>query len=234
MFYARRNLKKLLRRGAMFAGRRVGIVDPEREYLDASHRRDVGPVKRYDVMGAMQFNILVSLGLRDTHRLLDFGCGSLRGGRLFIPYLNAGLYAGVEPHVGLVEAGLQQELGYPPGWYGPKRPQFYYFDDFMISRHVPGQFDYVLAQSILSHAGEDVAETIIREVAAVLKPGGTFVATFFEGHAPRQQGWLGKGITAYPLSWISEIAAKHGLDCQRLRIKHPAGQTWVVMRTKQK
>lgn len=233
MFFAKRNLGKLWRRSVAFAGRRAGVIPPDREYLDAAYRRDVGQVKNYDIIGALQFRVMVDQGLRDHHRLLDFGCGSLRGGRFFIPYLLPSCYAGVEPHAGLVEAGLQQELGYPPGWYGSKRPQFYYFDDFLISKHVPGQFDYVLAQSILSHAGEDVVKTIIREVAAVLKPGGTFVATFFEGHAPRQQGWLGNGITAYPLSWISEIAAEHGLDCQKLRVNHPAGQTWVVMRAKQ-
>ncbi|MHC4422967.1 MAG: hypothetical protein ACYS1E_20600, partial [Planctomycetota bacterium] len=50
----------------------------------------VGPPDRYDLMGASQFRLLCTLGLRAPHRLLDFGCGSLRAGRLFIPYLNPG------------------------------------------------------------------------------------------------------------------------------------------------
>ncbi|MGH7086029.1 MAG: hypothetical protein ACREFN_13675, partial [Acetobacteraceae bacterium] len=40
----------------------------------------VGPPDEYDLMGATQFRLLTALGLRDHHRLLDFGCGSLRAG----------------------------------------------------------------------------------------------------------------------------------------------------------
>jgi hypothetical protein len=50
----------------------------------------VGLPSRYDFMGATQFRLLCALGLRANHTLLDFGCGSLRAGRLFIVYLNEG------------------------------------------------------------------------------------------------------------------------------------------------
>jgi hypothetical protein len=42
----------------------------------------VGPPQQYDFMGATQFRLLTTLGLREHHRLLD-----LRAGRLLIPYL---------------------------------------------------------------------------------------------------------------------------------------------------
>lgn len=63
-----------------------------------SYREYVGPETEYDLIGAMQFRLLSTLGLRENHKLLDFGCGSLRAGRLFIPYLNPGNYTGVEPN----------------------------------------------------------------------------------------------------------------------------------------
>ena len=47
----------------------------------------VGPPEQYDFMGATQFRLLTTLGLREHHSVLDFGCGSLRAGRLLIPYL---------------------------------------------------------------------------------------------------------------------------------------------------
>lgn len=52
-----------------------------------TYRGYVGPEAQYDLMGATQFRLLCTLGLREHHTLLDFGCGSLRAGRLFIPYL---------------------------------------------------------------------------------------------------------------------------------------------------
>ena len=64
---------------------------------DQHYRAFVGPTYRYDLIGAQQFALLYLLGLRETHRLLDFGCGSLRLGRMAIPYLLEGHYFGIEP-----------------------------------------------------------------------------------------------------------------------------------------
>ena len=61
---------------------------------DNHYRAYVGPPKDYDLVSAMVFNLLTCLGLRQHHRVLDIGCGSLRSGRLLIPYLNKGNYFG--------------------------------------------------------------------------------------------------------------------------------------------
>src|SRR5690242_2519307 len=75
------------------------------------YRAFIGPYQNYDLVGAMQFNLLTYLGLREHHSLLDIGCGSLRAGKLFIPYLLAGNYYGIEPEEWLLEAGISQEVG---------------------------------------------------------------------------------------------------------------------------
>ena len=58
---------------------------------DSHYKAYVGPPKKYDLMGAMQFNLLTSFGLRDYHKLLDIGCGSLRSGKMLIPFFSPGL-----------------------------------------------------------------------------------------------------------------------------------------------
>jgi hypothetical protein len=68
---------------------------------DHEYRAFVGPFEQYDVIGASQFALLYALGLRQHHRLLDVGCGSLRAGRMLIAYLEPGNYAGIEPNTGL-------------------------------------------------------------------------------------------------------------------------------------
>ena len=75
------------------------------------YKRFVGPSDKYDLASSMQFNLLTTLGLRDQHKLLDIGCGSLRAGRLFIPYLQSGNYYGIEPEKWLVSEAIQNELG---------------------------------------------------------------------------------------------------------------------------
>src|SRR5438477_11789858 len=77
---------------------------------DAHYRACVGPSEDYDLIAAMAFNLLTTLGLRQHHSLLDVGCGSLRIGRLLIPYLNRGKYFGIEPAEWLVAEGIKDEL----------------------------------------------------------------------------------------------------------------------------
>lgn len=55
---------------------------------DAHYGAYVGPPEDYDLIAAMSFNLLTTLGLRQHYTLFDVGCGSLRIGRLLIPYLN--------------------------------------------------------------------------------------------------------------------------------------------------
>jgi hypothetical protein len=71
----------------------------------------VGPPGQYDFMGATQFALLFALGLREHHKVLDFGCGSLRAGRLLIPYLNPGCYFGIEPNRWLVDEAIKNQIG---------------------------------------------------------------------------------------------------------------------------
>lgn len=91
---------------------------------DAHYRAYVGPPEDYDLIAAMTFNLLTTLGLRQHHSLLDVGCGSLRIGRLLIPYLNRGKYFGIEPNEWLVREGIQRELG--ESLLQIKRPTFFF------------------------------------------------------------------------------------------------------------
>ena len=75
------------------------------------HRFHIGPADFYDVLTAIQFNLLTALGLREKHFLVDIGCGSLRAGRLLIPYLASGHYFGIEPLPWLIQEGIDKEIG---------------------------------------------------------------------------------------------------------------------------
>src|SRR5438874_13222777 len=79
---------------------------------DPHYRAYVGPPEDYDLIAAMAFNLLTTLGLRQRHSLLDIGCGALRIGRLLIPYLNRAKYFGVEPNEWLAEQRIRRELGH--------------------------------------------------------------------------------------------------------------------------
>jgi hypothetical protein len=71
-----------------------------------AHRAYVGAPEEWDLVASRQVSLLLAAGLRDTHRLVDVGCGSLRAGRMLIPYLRPDHYFGVEPNRWLVEKGI--------------------------------------------------------------------------------------------------------------------------------
>lgn len=191
----------------------------------------VGPPQQYDFMGATQFCLLVTLGLRDHHSVLDFGCGSLRAGRLLIPYLGPGNYYGIEPNKWLIDDAIDRELGRTQ--VALKRPVFSYQSDFSAT-HLGVQFDFVLAQSIFSHAGRDVIATSLSGFRACLKPTGLVLATFIQ---PSQMGlsedfegsgWVYPECVAYRIETVLRFIAAAGLVGRPLPWFHPR-QTWFAM-----
>lgn len=190
----------------------------------------VGPYELYDLIGAHQFCVMVKTGLREDDTMLDFGCGCLRGGKFFISYLKENGYTGIEPNKDLVDYGIHEEL--TKSLYAKKRPRFYYWDDFIFAErltHLP-RYNFVLAQSILTHAGPDIARLIMSESYKVLNPGGKFVATFFDGLSnTAEYGWLGNGVAKYREDYLREVVIDLGYKYMVTQeLGHPMGQTWLV------
>lgn len=191
-------------------------------------RAFVGPADHFDRSAAVQFNLLTTLGLREGDHLLDIGCGSLRAGRLFLVYLAPGNYCGLEPEKWLVEAGIDEELGWE--LVRRRQPEFRYDEDFGLQRF-ERQFDYLLAQSIFSHASQDQIRTCLAEAARVLRPTGLFCATFLPGDTSYQgDAWVYPGNVTYTPRRVRELVAEAGLACRMLDWPHPSGQKWVLIR----
>lgn len=189
----------------------------------------VGPPDQYDFMGGTQFALLFLLGLREHHKVLDFGCGSLRAGRLLIPYLNPGNYFGIEPNAWLIEDALERQLG---GMERLKTPRFSHTDGFEAD--VFGDtFDFIVAQSIFSHSGPTLTLKALQSFARCLNPHGFCVVTFIEGDEDTPEGWFYTGLTKrgtvrYRPSLIADMATEAGLRATRLPWKHPRQSWWLL------
>lgn len=203
-----------------------------------NYRSFVGPENLYDVMGGLQFVVLYELGLREEHTLLDIGCGSLRAGRLFIPYLNSNKYFGVEPNEEMLLEGLEHEVGLI--LTHSKFPTFFHVDNFNFhfDGHAPSTgFDYLLAQSIFSHATRKQVRTCMHNAAEVMHKDSIFVATYF--NATNGDGaddpieWIYPSVVKYPYLLMKDYANKAGLSFEILDKHHPVGQTWILLRKTQ-
>ena len=189
------------------------------------YRAKVGPPWLYDVIGAQQFTLLTALGLREDHYLLDIGCGSLRAGRLLIPYLRPGHYYGIEPDQETLWAGLYQETGWD--LVGVKEPTFDDEGEFRLTKF-GRQFDYLLAQSIFTHACQRQVVRCLQEAQAVLSAGGIFLFSFKPGHQAYKADEWTSGVATYPQHMMKGWVERVGLVFRLLPWPHPNGLTWAV------
>lgn len=190
----------------------------------------VGPPGQWDIMGAAQFRLMTALGLRESHKVLDIGCGALRAGRLLMMYLNKGGYFGIEPNNWLIEDAIASEIG--SGLIELKAPSFAASSDFAAEAFGVA-FDFILAQSIFSHAGPELVDLALQRFKAALAPGGLVLATFIHAAQASQvpqeaPGWTYPGCTSFVPERIAALIAQAGLYGRALPWYHPR-QTWYVM-----
>jgi len=191
------------------------------------YRAFVGPPQKYDIVAAMQFNLLTTFGLREHHTLLDIGCGSLRAGRLFIPFLLPGHYFGLEPNAWLLDQGVEREIG--RDLVRIKRPVFDHnceFDLTVFGR----QFDYLLAQSIFSHASPPQIAECLGKARKVMHPNSLFFATYVAGEKDYEGGeWVYPECVNYTEKRMLQFANEAGLRAAPHPWKHPNDQRWLLI-----
>jgi hypothetical protein len=211
------------------------MSNPSQPVVSADHpapgshhyRAFIGPAQNYDLVAAMQFNLLTHLGLREQHTLLDIGCGSLRAGKLTIPYLLPGHYYGIEPEQWLLDEGIANEIG--ASQVELKRPTLINDRNFTLSAF-KRSFDYLLAQSIFSHTSEAQIVRCLSEARQVMTPTSIFAATYVAGDSNYAgTAWVYPECVTYTPSHMSALAASQGLVCHPIRWTHPNGQSWVAI-----
>jgi SAM-dependent methyltransferase len=190
------------------------------------YRAFVGPPNRFDFMSATQFSLLFANGLRDHHRVLDFGCGSLRLGRLLIPYLQEGCYFGIEPNRWLIDDAIERELG--ADIVRKKRAVFSYRDDFDCAS-LGVSFPFIMAQSIFTHCGPDLFHRLLRNFRPVLEPDGLILFSYLrisdQAAVLPKDGWHYPESVPYTETQIALFLEEAGLTGIAIPWYHP-GASW--------
>jgi SAM-dependent methyltransferase len=194
---ARRSLVRLTR---LFGARRAD-ADP-----GATRHALVGPAHLWRMKREFQIDFLRRMGLAPQHRLLDLGCGTLRGGIPLIEYLAPGHYTGIEVRAEalvearreLAEAGLEQ-----------RKPELHLCGD-LSQLSLPARFDFAWAFSVLIHMDDAVAANALSFAARQLAAGGALYANVNAGEAPPRR-WQGFPVVTRPLAFYAELAGRVGL-----------------------
>lgn len=149
-----------------------------------AHRQAVGGM--WDLIGEMQFAYLRAAGLQPDMRLLDIGCGCLRGGVHAIAYLEAGHYYGIDLSQDLLDAGYATELPAAGLQHKIPRENLHATDVFDISSFKQ-TFDMAIAVSVFSHLTLNQLKLCLINLGADMRPGAQFFVTYF--HSPPAHDW---------------------------------------------
>jgi len=209
---------------------RLGVARPSGEQW---HRAGVGG--RWDVLGPLQFDFLVSRGMRPEHRLLDVGCGSLRGGVHAIAYLEPGHYYGIEKEASLLRAGRDIEL--PGHGIAGRTPHLHVTGEFDLGWVPPSiRFDFALAQSVFTHLRPGLIAQCLASVLPRLTADGVFFATFFESEQDRlgpRHGWRDDELQhpTYRVDTLAALAKEAGGTLEYIGPwGHPRDQRMLAIR----
>jgi hypothetical protein len=189
------------------------------------HRGEVGG--RWEAVGRVQFDFMVHQGLKPQDTLVDVGCGSLRGGRLFIAYLDPEHYLGIDHAPWLIKAGLKHEI--PKGLRREKRPQFVISERFEFHKFGKRP-NYGIAQSLFSHLTKDDVLLCLANLRAEIREGGRFYATFVpKGFLPgdhlNPERSDDHGAFEYDADEILTIGREAGWQARYVGVwGHPLGQ----------
>jgi len=194
------------------------------------HRGFIGGL--WNKLGIQQLDFLKERGLEPNHKLLDIGCGCLRGGLHFIRYLDAGNYYGIDVNRSLIEAGVIEIK--KEGLEG-ERPTLLVDNHFRLDKFVE-KFDYMLSVSLFTHLPMNIIIRCLSMARRELKPEGVYLATFFEAphsaHLDKIAQEPGGIVTDYDvdpfhysfeeLSWMGAVS---GLDTELIGDwNHPKNQ----------
>jgi predicted TPR repeat methyltransferase len=181
---------------------------------------------RWDEIGHLQFSYLVSNGLGPSQRMLDIGCGTLRGGRHFIRYLDRDCYTGVDISSAAIAAARTLVAAEnlvekspvllhnpdPARWFGTP-------DD--------ATYEVLLAQSVFTHLDVPHIEACFHRLGSIMTAGARFFFTFNESQASRRRDLKD---FVHPFGLFSALSEQHGFDIEkRTDYAHPRGQVMAVL-----
>ena len=196
--------------------------------VELGHREYVGGM--WDAIGKLQFDFMLSRGLKPSHFFLDVGCGSLRGGIHFIRYLDPGHYLGVDKEPLLMQKGMEDELGLAD--HEERMPELLVLDRFQFHRlsQLPS---FALAQSLFTHLTPDAIGLCMRSLRLHVRDGCRFFVTFFESEQIRDnpEESHDQEVFFYTLEQMDLFGREH--DWNPIYIGewgHPRGQSMIEYR----
>ncbi len=176
--------------------------------------------KRHSLVGAahlwkmkrdFQVNFLKEKGLLPSHKLLDIGCGTLRGGIPLIKYLDSGNYYGIEVRDSVLNEG-KREL--EEANLASKNPHLVVFTDF-DTLELNAKFDFVFGFSVLIHMEDEIVKKCFSYVGKNLTDTGVFYANV-NLNSRSEGNWQGFPVVYKTEAFYKDLASANNLVVSNL------------------
>jgi len=193
-----------------------------------------GPVGDFEALGRLQLISLLRCGLYPYSKVLDIGCGCLRGGYWLIHFLNPDCYYGIEPNADMLNAGINAFLDREI--LEAKRPRFAHNPNFDPSGF-GSSFDFFIARSIWTHSSKNQIEAMLDSFVKHGAEDSVFLASYLpsadDGYTG--EGWVGRshesnvgGMVGHGFAWIQQKCAIRGLRVAELPVDR-IRQIWLMV-----
>lgn len=132
-------------------------------------------IKEYLETGVTDLEYLKKQGMQPHHRLLDFGCGTLRTGLFVIPYLDPGNYVGVDISETRIEKGCREaeNQGIPRDRY-----RVVTLTGTGLEEIADEKIDYVWSLAVFSHMPSSEWYPILRKLHGQLSDDGKILISY--------------------------------------------------------
>lgn len=168
----------------------------------------------YYVRGAMIFVASINYQkIKPNHKIVDIGCGSLRVGKHYIPYLDSGNYCGIEPEQKWLKEGIEYELS--NRMFEIKKPRFSDSSEFEISSFNE-TFDFAVAYNVFIHCGHRQLKQCLTNVKKCLSKKGAFIFSVLVGEENTERKdfckykYADSGITYYSVKGLDDLLKECG------------------------
>ena len=201
-----------------------------------------GPIELFETAGRKLLMTLLSEGIYPGSKVLDVGCGCLRGGYWLIHFLDKGCYFGIEPNRTMLEAGMRILL--EPGITELKRPRLDHNSNFDFTVFNE-KFDFVVGRSIWTHASKPQIQTMLDSFVQTVNDRGMFLTSYIPPASPGSdyagEQWVGRshesdrpGLVSHSFGWIQSECTRRGLVAEEIRTKefNFSNQIWIRIRRK--
>jgi cyclopropane fatty-acyl-phospholipid synthase-like methyltransferase len=174
--------------------------------IPSERHAKVGPADLWEMKRDFQIRFLKAVGLKPAHRLLDFGCGTLRGGIPLIQYLDKANYTGIDVRRDVIEEGYLELSKYQ---LGHKKPHLEH-QNHLAEFHFPYRFNTIWAFSVLIHLHDRVLSEALELVSNHILDDGIFLANVNVSDCS-EGSWQEFPVVHRTLDFYKAIFEKHNL-----------------------